>query len=49
MLDMPLNPTKPNLIYLISIYEEDAIKSYKTKSYILYIYMYEDDLGLNNQ
>ena len=46
---MPLNPTKPNHIYLIYVYKEDLalnnlqglIKPNQTKSYIFNIYVWK--------
>ena len=55
---MPENPTQPNQIYLIYMYEEELAlnnlrwlichKPNQTKSYIYLIDMYKEDLAINN-
>ena len=55
---MPLNPTKPNPIYLMYMYKEDLALNnqqwlicheIQPNQNIYSIYMYREDLALNNQ
>ena len=56
MVDMSLNTTKPNQIYLIYMYKENLALNnlqwlicHETKpNHIYLIYMYKEDLALNN-